>query len=514
MRLDIFIGALLLAADARGTALASDVSGCISDNSNSSTVSALLDSAQAVPNQIFASDISAFCRESSADLQYGQGGTNKAQLLSNVVPGGGWSYSEIPDLDVRRVSYLSGMWLYGITNEPEKLTSSQMVVLKDLRTGPLLEQNKALLNLPDSDLRQKISGTYAGSGSGSMPLAALESPHQTYDKNFGALNFSFSGPLFFAESVAVCAQLTLPGFQCARDLDQVANDWRPRDDGLPQLTNPESYLEVLGNPDKYTNGLKTAAQLLISRAENNDLDGANLFDDIKSSFEKNGVSTADADRFTWNTMGIIGTAGPNLGQVLAYVSTPKNTDRLKLALATITSLAPVLDEMSIQSGHIYSYPASVKSTCDSGKTYHFWLTAYLAHHLVLNGHSSPSGAAAAAFTAQKGYQMFSVTPGRTPSQPLTDPLFSPYSNTVREDLAYSSAGAIYGSRSAKGLQTEINVNDGLKAIISAARPIGRINASQADQMINDHSLRYLLDWDQVFAPNQAFKLYQRSNSGN
>lgn len=117
---------------------------------------------------------------------------------------------------------------------------------------------------------------------------------------------------------------------------------------------------------------------------------------------------------TWTTLAVIAIGGANTGiKVFDMIRGPENAIVTKVALTTIAAAAPYLDYLGRARGHIYSFPKNIKTSCDYGKPYHFWMTAFLAYRLTKENGNVPA-AAAAAYISQIGYQMKSTTAGRDP----------------------------------------------------------------------------------------------------
>lgn len=266
---------------------------------------------------------------------------------------------------------------------------------------------------------------------------------------------------------------------------------------------PDLYRKVLTDPS-YDRGLIDAALLLTGRAEAKDANGADLFSDLKTSFQTTGDSEKAAEEKAWDIVGLIGTGGANLGWRVMGLNAERENTQSAVALTAIASLAPLLDSYSGKGKHIYSYPRSVKTTCDMGKSYHFWLTAYLARRLAQEG-TDPKVASLAAFTAQKGYEMFSKTQGRYPHLVLSSDLFSYYPNTIRTDLAFSAAGAIYGAKSPRGREPKLNVDEGIRRNVRGAWPVVKLTEQKAKSL---SAMKYAALFWAVINPNAAYHYYE------
>lgn len=170
---------------------------------------------------------------------------------------------------------------------------------------------------------------------------------------------------------------------------------------------------------------------------------------------------------------------------------------------------PLADSLSVSSGHPYVYPKTVTTRCDTEKPYHFWLTAFLARDLVKNHKISARGAAAAAFSAQKGYEMLSSTVSRDPSKAFQVETFDPHNNLMRADMGFSSAGAVYGAQSAVGKVPSLDVDLGIKAMIEGAVSKPVLTDKESKELVRSMGLEFMMRWNAILSPNSAFELHQK-----
>ncbi|MGZ3654335.1 MAG: hypothetical protein ACXVB9_16445 [Bdellovibrionota bacterium] len=416
-------------------------------------------------------DVSSLCRETTRELLDGMSTRDEKALVEKSTDP--WFDSMHPNAQIR---------LSGFLNHAE------------LKKAGLNSFGAA-----ETYLRNPYPITISRDGYPFVSLDEIENSDGTYDdaKKSLSSNFVFQ---------AACNSLVL-GTGCGKALKEGVELGTPVEGNYTYFP---LYREILTNK-KYDEGLKVAALKIMSRIKDSDLEGADFFSDLQSSFQSTGISQEEAREMAWKTLGLIATAGPNIAWRI-FRLTPQNDDMpKKVALSIISSLASVLDSMTFKSGHPYSYPKSIHTTCDSGKTYHFWLSAYLAHDLVQRGHK-PIDAAAAAFTAQKGYEMLATGSGRKPSRPFTEDFVSPNSDMIRMDLAYSSAGALYGAQGKAELP--LDVDQGLRQIFRDGKPTAKMSERDADALAASAGPRYFLRWRSLFSPDSAFHYYRKMAPGS
>lgn len=236
--------------------------------------------------------------------------------------------------------------------------------------------------------------------------------------------------------------------------------------GQAGLTGYELYRKVL-NDARYDEGLRLAALKLGKRVMDKSTKGVDLFGDLKSSFKESGASEADSEEMAWNSVGLLATGGPNINWRLDNLASQEGRQQKIFSLKFLSTLLPVLDHRSSHEGHIYSFPPSVSGACNTGKAYHFWYSAYLSRRATIES-GNPEASAVGAFQAEKAYHILGRgTQGLENAQRMSESsVYSSASQIVRADLAYASAGAIYGATSALSQKGTLNVDHGLKTLLA------------------------------------------------
>lgn len=214
-----------------------------------------------------------------------------------------------------------------------------------------------------------------------------------------------------------------------------------------------------------TEGLRRAALKMLERQSSVLSSEANAFDDIKKSFEESGLSTKEAENKTWDTMAALASAGPNFAKRWSRESIAMKMDIKNIndnpnafALQTIAESLPKIDteKAKQQNGALYSLPVGINFPCDIGKSYHFWMTAYLSRNLVKSG-SDTEAARSSAYIANLGYQMNRQAFAGSELNMENLERFGATENGIRMDLTLAAAGSLYGSNSAEGKVTKIDL---------------------------------------------------------
>lgn len=299
---------------------------------------------------------------------------------------------------------------------------------------------------------------------------------------------------------------TLAVFPTALGKSQTAQKALNRVSEIMQQSGGEVLPELTWNvltEEKYFEGVRLAALKIVKKVESGEVPQENLFDDVLSSYLEVGQSPETANQLTWDVMAMVAKGGPNfIFRAGRYGIDLSPT--VTVGLSIIAGAIPVLDKRSREGGHPYSLPKQISSHVDTGKPYHFWMTAYLSRHLSLE-FKDPKAAASAAYTAALGYQFLSRTSGRVPERALTEDSFFGINNIIRGDLVNAAAGARFGAESATGTPESIDLDQGFLLALRKASDSSPISPEKADQIFNKNIPHAFLKWVRRFAPFSIFK---------
>lgn len=271
----------------------------------------------------------------------------------------------------------------------------------------------------------------------------------------------------------VCADLkVISTIDCTRALGRITEMARPgfADGSSVSFMPATAWKKVLASEKKYAPGLRRAARKLVLKLQNKEYGTSNIFDDLINSFKSSGMPHGEAEDATYQILALYGSGGANLGLRLSQLagfgitgkSCTESVDNICGYLDLIGRTIPALDFFSANSGKaLYSYPGSVEAKCNTNKSYHFWMAAYLSRQLVKEGFSA-STAALASYAAGVGYQI-----NRHKGVPTTNSVglnalnrstYDPVNNIIRADLAYVKAGADFGSGVTGNMPISIDKN--------------------------------------------------------
>lgn len=351
-----------------------------------------------------------------------------------------------------------------------------------------------------SEMREEIQKKRDQNGPADMNVWSHDRTAEAFDVGLASSSLVRS---------AVCTDVTvMSAGDCGEALGNIIEYAKPTSYGGTDFTAAPSYVELFTNK-KYIAGLRRASLLILDRFEKRKVpEGANLFEDIRDSYKQEGMNSKDAEDATWEVMAVLASGGPNILTRLNKFDAGEEFETLKWSLSAIALALPKLDLVTTEKGHPYSMPKSVTTTCDIGKPYHFWMTAYLARRMKLkNGHSS-MGAASAAYLSQKGYEIKSTTIGRDPNRAFTTEAFGSWNNIMRVDTAFSSAAAIYGANAADGHETELNIDEGLKVIIESGKILPKLSKAESEELWSKQFGRKAYNrWQEIIGSDNAFEFH-------
>ena len=283
----------------------------------------------------------------------------------------------------------------------------------------------------------------------------------------------------------VCAYYqNIKSAECYSELSRIMEVMAPVDG----ITARDRIYQVLKN-QKYQEPLSRLALEYLEIIEKGlPLQGRKLDEDL--------MRVLGTESMKWNVLAVLSARGANFYKLLEYSS--KNDFRTLVALGVISSASLYFDSLNHD---LFSFPRGVKVDCDSGKSYHFWMTAYLARRF---------GSKWAAYLTDVGYQMKSKTEFRNPNRAFTDRWNSVANQKIRLDLAYSAAGAKYGefernqffgSNEAESFRFDIDeVTDVLE---ENSEKLPSISNDQANDLWNNYELGAFIRWNKIFRPEAA-----------
>lgn len=324
----------------------------------------------------------------------------------------------------------------------------------------------------------------------------------------------------------------------------------------------ENLVNVITNP-RYRKGLVLSAkkifshfahaanyysegQLIESLSPNEFQKREDYFLDLKDSFVESGMPEAEANEAAWNVIGAIANRGPNFSVLNIAWPDSDNNENLHLktldlskpetqfvALRIISTVLPLIDHYSSTTkGYIYTLPKSVVASCNSGKSYHFLLAAYLARKMtqdlgdwkksaatvfsfskIYNGLARTLNLSGYLVTGRKLYSD-SKDPGSLES--ILSTSLNPESlsgQTIFMDIGYSAIGAIYGAQLATGSIINVNLDQTIAQLqqssdssesFSTYQLLNRSFANFIDSKEKKFLVEKYLEFEKNFAPDRAF----------
>jgi hypothetical protein len=215
------------------------------------------------------------------------------------------------------------------------------------------------------------------------------------------------------------------------------------------------------------------------------LQNRRLDEDLKRVFG------ADDDR-TWKVLAVLAARGANFYKLYGYAT--RRSFPVIAALGVISSAALYFDQLTPEGR--FSFPRGTKVDCDSGKSYHFWMAAYL---------SNQYGSRWAAYLSSVAYQMRSDTEFRKPERAFMEKWDSIANQKIRLDLAYSASGAIYGDQSRNQKSFHFDIDEILSILENGSEKLAPLSRKDSVGIWKDSPVSAFMRWNRIFHPEKAFE---------
>jgi hypothetical protein len=221
----------------------------------------------------------------------------------------------------------------------------------------------------------------------------------------------------------------------------------------------------------------------ISQAEKGQTQLGNVFDDTVSAFVSSGDTLAQAKEDALIILGIYGSRGNTIGEILQYLSPPPDEGNGILiysspgsSLNAVFSSLNYLDAVTWKTGHPYSYPPQLTTSCNYTRPYHFWFSAYLAYRSVHNCHPATAAFRAVHLLGLE-YELLGTwgTFGKSEFHNQGD--F--YRIETLKNVAYNDMGAFFGASLGKAHLPTISGDDLIYEMLDRSRS-ARLNAFKDD----------------------------------
>lgn len=381
----------------------------------------------------------------------------------------------------------------------------------------------SFLSYFDESMQDQVLGTI----SDEKKQKALQAAFERIQKNPGALDkdtiSSFDGEIESLESydpdqakdftfikakaAYLCSDLTLTHIQsCVQNVAKYEQQAHP----VEGVNLPSLWKEVIDDP-VYMRVFKKVSLSILTQVKNQSIPKARLFDEFKQAFFVERGDWKKAEDSAWKAEGLLATGGANAYRRTEFIGQP--IPEMDDLLFVLSNGSLVLDRQSARAGFLYTFPKEINNTCDYGKNYHFWMTAYFARE-GFKATQNAEGAASAAYTIEKAYQFATETSGRDPTRAYTEPAFSNYNNNMRLDLSLAAIGAWHGinslSASPKVLPQK-QVEDGIRKTFIGSRALP-LRKMKMEDFTFDKPLTIAVlysNWRIILNPDTSFGYYQK-----
>jgi len=222
-----------------------------------------------------------------------------------------------------------------------------------------------------------------------------------------------------------------------------------------------------------------------------------LYRVIIESFKMYGMPVKQASHYTWLTLGVYGSRGSAINTFID-IAQPEN-EKLFTPLYYISTAINLIDHYMLKAALLrtFTLPPGMITGCDYAKPYHFWLSAYLARALRLNGYSWRVSSLSPHILGMM-YQFKGVYSD-------TDKAFfehkhSPSNNAVRVNISFNDLGAMFGSN----VKRRNFHNSLLLRQMKSAKTLNIRNKEAFLKEINGSMLKKYYYWDRVIAPSANY----------
>lgn len=308
-----------------------------------------------------------------------------------------------------------------------------------------------------------------------------------------------------AKALVICSKYTMRALSgCVKAIEKISTELAPRGSNMALPV----VMKVLRDPS-YQKGASIFALKIMERVEKKDSSG-DLLNDLTESYVQAGLNKVEAEEYAWNFIGTWATRGGNTYKHQQFA----HPDAIKtlLAMDIMSAATPYLDQLRIENNQRpYSYPPSVDTKCSYGKSYHFWMSAFLTRRLGKEL-GSPEGAMTATYLAELGYQMLSQTTGRDPSRAFMVDSLDPVNNKMRLDVAFGAAGAVFGRAAAEGSEAPtLKIDSAIEALVNHAGSKEPLSKKDAAALWEGLGISGYNRWMSIFNPDVALNLYLKAN---
>lgn len=287
------------------------------------------------------------------------------------------------------------------------------------------------------------------------------------------------------ERVGLCKGVTnitrVPG--CASALGSLMPKLKVAVSGASVLD--PALLKSTLEDQKITRALQTTATSLWNRIGSDSFtESDNIYTELFSSLRQEGFQENEAKDKALAVLATLSAGGPNfslrgnLQETQSFPICEGGCNPNNIFLAAIAEGMTHADTLKMsKSSKLYSLPPNVDFPCDTGKNYHFWMSAYYANQLVKEGFSS-SSVRSAVYVSHLGYQISrreQKDQGGLDNNLLSMGRYTSPENGIRMDLILASAGAKFGAEGANTL-TKVAARDGYIEFLKS----GNTNASKEE----------------------------------
>lgn len=312
----------------------------------------------------------------------------------------------------------------------------------------------------------------------------------------------------------LCAILGSFTKQCEIEVDEIIKVMHP----VSNITLHKYLAKVMKEKQFYQGAILSAKKVISSSIETNQKFSVDrdVFKTIFNSYIEAGINTIQAMKNTWIINGVIATGGPNICWRLTSYLSLKNYP-MWVAMCELSAAMNTIDSKYLNRpfNYLFTIPSPLSTTCENGKPYHFWMTAFLSNYLKEKYPSVNNNVhVRAAYISNLAYQLFTKT------RRDTDTIFMSHSNSNsfhkrRIDIIYAALGAIYGVsyknlniRGTSIIQNKFDIDKEIESVLKNVPQINALSASDNNRIWKLHNgVCASLRWMRIVEPRKILNKF-------
>jgi hypothetical protein len=311
-------------------------------------------------------------------------------------------------------------------------------------------------------------------------------------------------------SLKIAAPAFCQNLACIEGLKNVINFTHPKNlsygSGQYAVSFSQNYFNIL-TQEKFQQGLAINSLKILQKIKylqddvNFDLSHDFFYDDLVNSFKEAGLNQIDAENFALEILGIYGSRGASIQYLERFADSNNFKTIVMLQFNFVATSLLDFYKQSQNNNSLYTLPKEIKTQCDFGKPYHFWMSAYLTHKLQKK-FLKKSSAQGTHLMGNLYESINNITHGRDKIiQPFIDDLFSVHNNSIRMGITYRDLGIFW----MKNKQSDFNLDHLLYDLMKKTKKVSERKITRIIKNQNPYTIYQA--WNSMFQADYLFQKY-------